>query len=160
MHIGLRQFFVAVVAIASSGAPMALSVGSVRANVVLGQPLNLAVPIVLAEGETLTAECASADVTAGEVKVAPGNVRVRVTQGRDASEVILRISSSGVVEEPVITVTLHVGCPTRLSRTLVLLADPPLVTTASAAPGPSQSLATVENFWKSMEKSVKSTTIL
>ena len=143
MHIGLRQFFVAVVAIASSGAALALGFGPIRASVVLGQPLNLAVPVALSEGETLGAECASADVTAGEVKLPPGNVRVRVTQGRDINEVILRISSTGVVEEPVLTVTVHAGCPTRLSRTLVLLADPPLVTTASAAPERPQTLATV-----------------
>ena len=146
MHIGLRQLLVAVVAgvaIASSGAAMAFGFGPVRANVVLGQPLNLAVPVALAEGETLTSDCASADVTSGEVKLPPGQARARVTQGRDASEVVLRITTSGVVEEPVLTVTLHVGCPTRLSRTLVLLADPPLVTTVATAPERAPALATV-----------------
>ena len=143
MHIGLRQLLVAVVAISCSGAATAFGFGPIRANVVLGQPLNLAVPVALAEGETLSAECASAEVTAGELKLAPGQARVRVTQGRDASEVVLRITTSGVVEEPVLTVTLHVGCPTRLSRTVVLLADPPLVTTVSAPPERPPALATV-----------------
>jgi pilus assembly protein FimV len=71
-----------------------------------------------------------------------GSVRVRITQGRDPSEIVLRISTTTVVEEPVLTVTLNAGCPTRLSRTLVLLADPPTVTTSTAAVQP-QTLPTV-----------------
>ncbi len=143
MHIGLRQLLVAVVAIFSSGAATAFGFGAIRASVVLGQPLNLAVPVALADGETLSAECARAEVTAGELKLPPGQARVRVTQGRDASEAILRVTTAGVIEEPVLSITLHVGCPTRLSRTLVLLADPPVVTTVAAPPERPPALATV-----------------
>jgi pilus assembly protein FimV len=144
MHTGRTRFLIAIVALASSGAATALGFGPVRSTAVLGQPLNLAVPVNLAEGESLSAECAGAEVQSGENKLAPGTVRVRVTQGRDASESILRISTSSVVEEPVLTVTLSAGCPTRLSRTFVLLADPPLVTvTTASAPAEPQSLPTV-----------------
>ena len=147
MHLGWLQLFVAVTALGVSGSAAALGFGPIRSTVVLGQPLNLAVPVNLAEGESLTSECASAEVVAGDVKLQPGMVRVRVTQGRDASESVLRITTSSVVEEPVVTVTVSAGCPAKLSRTLVLLADPPLVSTAttvleapalpSVAPAPS-----------------------
>ena len=147
MHLGWLQLFVAVTALGVSGSAAALGFGPIRSTVVLGQPLNLAVPVNLAEGESLTSECASAEVVAGDVKLQPGTVRVRVTQGRDASESVLRITTSSVVEEPVVTVTVSAGCPAKLSRTLVLLADPPLVSTAttlletpalpSVAPAPS-----------------------
>ena len=147
MHLGWHQLFVAVTALGVSGSAAALGFGPIRSTVVLGQPLNLAVPVNLAEGESLTSECASAEVVAGDVKLQPGMVRVRVTQGRDASESVLRITTSSVVEEPVVTVTVSAGCPAKLSRTLVLLADPPLVSTAttvleapalpSVAPAPS-----------------------
>jgi hypothetical protein len=143
MHIGWPQFLIATVALASAGEAAALGFGPIRATVVLGQPLNLAVPINLAEGESLGAECASAEVVAGDARLPPGSVRVRVTQGRDAAESVLRISTTSVVEEPVLTVTLSAGCPMRLSRTFVLLADPPLVTTATAPAEEIQSLATV-----------------
>jgi len=142
MHLGWPQLFVTIVALASGGEVAALGFGQVRSNVLLGQPLNLAVPITLAEGETLGAECASAEITAGDSKVPANNVRVRITQGRDASESVLRVSTTSVVDEPVLTVTVSAGCPTRLSRTLVLLADPPLVTTA-AAPVETPTLPTV-----------------
>ncbi len=131
MHLGWLQLFVAIAAFGLSGSAAALGFGPIRSTVVLGQPLNLAVPVNLAEGESLTSECASAEVVAGDVKLQPGMVRVRVTQGRDASESVLRITTSSVVEEPVVTVTVSAGCPARLSRTLVLLADPPLVSTAT-----------------------------
>ena len=105
MHIGWHQFFVAVVALASGGGSVALGFGPIRSSVVLGQPLNLAIPVALAEGETLSAECASAEVTTGDIKLPPGSVRVRITQGRDSSESVLRISTTSVVEEPVLSVT-------------------------------------------------------
>ena len=143
MHIGWPQLFIAIVALASGGNASALGFGSIRSSVVLGQALNLAVPISLAEGETLGAECANATVMSGDVRVAPESVRVRVTQGRDSTESILRISTTTVVDEPVLTVTLNVGCPTRLSRTVTLLADPPLVSTVTAAAPAEPALPTV-----------------
>ena len=142
MQLGWPQVFVTIVTLASGGGAVALGLGEVRSSVTLGQPLNVAVPVTLADGETLGSECASADVIAGDAKMAPGSVRVRVTQGRDSNESILRISTTSVVDEPVLTVTVSAGCPTRISRTLVLLADPPLVSTATA-PAETQTLATV-----------------
>ena len=133
MHIGWFQLFVAIAVLGASGAASALGFGPIRSTVVLGQALNIAVPVNLAEGETLTNECVSAEIVAGDAKMQAGTVRVRVTQGRDATEGVLRITTTSVVEEPVLTVTVSAGCPARLSRTLVLLADPPLVSTATAA---------------------------
>ena len=143
MLIGWPQLFIAVVAFASGGNAAALGFGSMRSSVVLGQTLNLAVPISLGEGETLGAECANATVMSGEVRVPPESVRVRVTQGGDSAESILRISTTTVVDEPVLTVTVNVGCPTRLSRTVTLLADPPLVSTATQAVATEPRLPTV-----------------
>ena len=145
MHFAWPRIITTIVAIsglAASGGAAALGFGPIRSNVVLGQPLNLAVPVNLSEGEILGSECTSAEVTSGDNKLAPGLVRVRVTQGRDAGESVLRITTTSVVDEPVITVTVNAGCPTRLSRTLTLLADPPLVTTA-AAPAAAQTLPTL-----------------
>lgn len=134
MPIGWTQLFVAVVTLASTGGAVALGFGPIRSNVTLGQPLNLAIPVNLSEGETLSAECASAEVTAGDIKLPPGTVRVRITQGRDVGESVLRVTTTTAVDEPVLTVVIGAGCPTRLTRELVLLADPPLVSTAAAEP--------------------------
>ncbi|HET9823255.1 MAG TPA: hypothetical protein VFQ16_15650 [Burkholderiaceae bacterium] len=133
-----------------------LGFGEVRAQVVLGQPLNLAVPVTLGDGEALGAECASAEVTAGEVRLAAGVVRVRVAQGRDAGEAVIRVVTTVPIEEPVVQVTVGAGCPTRASRALTLLADPPMlapivspvaadtpaVPTRTAEPAPAAAVAT------------------
>lgn len=143
MHIGWLKLLTAVLALASGGAAAAFGFGAIPANVTLGQPLNLAVPVNLAEGESLSSQCASAEVLAGDTKLTPGTVRVRVTNGRDATENVLRITTSSVVEEPVLTVTVNVGCPTRMTRTLVLFADPPQVAAEPAAPPTTPAAAAV-----------------
>jgi pilus assembly protein FimV len=123
---------------------VALGFGDVRAAALLGQPLNIALPVNLSEGETLTNDCVSAEVQSGDSRLPPGTVRARVTQGRDASEAIVRISTTLAIDEPIVTLTISAGCPTRITRTLTLLADPPLGTatapTVAAPAAPAQNL--------------------
>jgi pilus assembly protein FimV len=131
-----KAIFAILVCVASSAAS-ALGFGDFRSQVILGQPLSLAVPVSLAEGESLAADCASAEVVSGDVRLPAGSVRVRITQGRDSTEAVIRVSSSVPIEEPVINVTVSAGCPPRVTRTMVLLADPPIVSpTVAAAPTP------------------------
>jgi hypothetical protein len=135
--VSSKTILALLVLTAASGAASALGFGDFRSQVVLGQPLNLAVPVSLADGETLGAECASAEVVAGDSRLPPGSVRVRVTQGRDNSESVIRVSSSVPIEEPVVNVSVSAGCPTRITRSMVLLADPPIVSpTVAATPAP------------------------
>jgi pilus assembly protein FimV len=147
MVSGKTRSTIAMLALMAAGPAAALGLGDVRAQVLLGQPLNLAIPVSLGEGETLSAECAAAEVQVGESRLQPGMVRVRVTQGRDSSEAVIRVQSTVVVDEPVVNVTVSAGCPPRVTRTLVLLADPPLVSPVAAeparssAPGPSAGTA-------------------
>jgi hypothetical protein len=125
----------AILACVASGAASALGFGEFRSQVILGQPLNLAVPVTLAEGETLGAECASVEVVSGDSRLPSGAVRVRVTQGRDEREAVLRVTSSVPIEEPIVNVSVSAGCPPRVTRAMVLLADPPIVSpTLAAAP--------------------------
>jgi pilus assembly protein FimV len=132
MFIGKSRLSITFIAIGMAGPAMALGFGDFRANALLGQPLNLALPVSLAEGETLTSECVSAEVQSGDSRLQPGTVRARVTQGRDGGEAIIRVSTTVAIDEPVVNITVSAGCPTRITRTLVLLADPPLVTVAAA----------------------------
>lgn len=115
----------------------ALSFGGVRSVVTLGQPLSVAVPITFEEGEQLPSECVRAEVLHGDILWPANVVRARLVQGAAGAadgQRVVRITSSAVVEEPVVTLTVHAGCPTRFSRTYTLLADPPvaLATTSQA----------------------------
>ncbi len=133
MFIGKLRLFISFIALGTAGSAMALGFGDFRASALLGQSLNLALPVSLAEGETLTSNCVSAEIQSGDSRLQPGTVRARVTQGRDATEAVIRISTTVAIDEPVVNVTISAGCPTRITRTLVLLADPPLVSVAAAA---------------------------
>ena len=134
MFIGKLRLSIIFIALGMAGPALALGFGDFRATALLGQPLNLALPVSLGEGETLTSSCVSAEVQSGDLRLQPGTVRARVTQGRDGSEAVIRISTTVAIDEPVVNVTVSAGCPPRITRTLVLLADPPLVSVA-AAPG-------------------------
>jgi pilus assembly protein FimV len=132
MFIGKLRLSISFIALGIAGPASALGFGDFRASALLGQPLNLALPVSLAEGETLASNCVTAEVQSGDSRLQPGTVRARVTQGRDASEAIIRISTTVAIDEPVVNVSVSAGCPPRITRTLTLLADPPLVSVAAA----------------------------
>ncbi len=113
-------------------AAQAAGLGAGTPAAVLGQPLDFAVQLRLEPGEALAPECVSAEVTTGERRVPPSTVRTELEMtGPDTARV--RVSTQGVVDEPVVGVQLSVGCTARISRRYVLLADPPS-SAAAAAP--------------------------
>jgi hypothetical protein len=112
-------------------AAQAAGIGSGPGSVVLGQPLNYAVPVRLEPGETLGAECVSAEVSLGDRRLPPGLVRVAVEPtGLDA--VRIRVLTSLVMDEPVVSVQVNAGCGARVSRRYVVLVDPPAALQAIA----------------------------
>ena len=107
--------------------------GSGGAAAVLGQPLDFAVQVRLDAGESLTPECASAEVTSGDRRLPPGAVRALVDMtGTDMARV--RVVTTLSIDEPVVVIQLHVGCKPRISRRYVVLADPPYTAAAATAP--------------------------
>lgn len=116
----------------ASGTAWALGFGRVINVSQLGQPLNFAAAVRLEADESLPRECVSAEVLAGDVRVPPATVRLTVEPGNDAGERLLRITTSGAIEEPVVTVTLSAGCNGRLVRSFVTLIDPPGVNLAQS----------------------------
>jgi hypothetical protein len=107
---------------------------------VLGQALDLPVPLHLDPGERIGPECVSAEVAAGDSRIGRDQVRVRLEPSKAAgateSDWIARITSQSAVVEPVIEVTLTVGCDRRFSRRFTAFADPPSPTSAPVAQAP------------------------
>lgn len=126
MRFSVVALCACVVAMATVHDVHALSFGRVRSAVTLGQPLSIAVPITLDDAELLQAECVRVEVLHGEAMWPANAVRARVTQGTAEASRVVRITSTTVVEEPVVIVTVHAGCPTQFSRSYTLLGDPPL----------------------------------
>jgi pilus assembly protein FimV len=130
-----RIILVAGLAMAASMAAQALGIVRSPSNVTLGAPLNFPVDVQLAADESLNNTCVSAEVLQGDQRMAPSTVRTSIEQRIATEETVVRVYSTVTIEEPVVTVTLKLGCAIRLERRFTVFADPPLVTVA-AAPEP------------------------
>jgi pilus assembly protein FimV len=111
----------------------ALGFGRSDGQHLLGQPLTFRIPLNLDADESIGAECAAAEVLAGDQRVPADSVRATIVAGNEPGERVLRITTRASIDEPVVTVTAAVGCPTRLSRRFVLFLDPPTVQIAEPA---------------------------
>ena len=103
----------------------ALGLGEPIVNSVLGQPLQMTVPLVMDAGTELPQEC---------VRIIPGSqlgdAIPSLNVGRitiDAAGRRLGIESLQPIDEPTLRVVLEVGCDQRIRREFSLLLDPPSV---------------------------------
>ncbi|MEK8034894.1 hypothetical protein AACH06_29110 [Ideonella sp. DXS29W] len=111
----------------------AMGFGRLTASAVLGQPLNLPIPLRLDPGERLEPECVAADVTVGDNVISRERIRVRLEPGQGGADAVARVTTQMPIDEPVIEVTLMVGCDRRFSRRFVAFADPPADSTRIAS---------------------------
>ncbi|MBI3154196.1 MAG: hypothetical protein HYZ20_02185, partial [Burkholderiales bacterium] len=114
----------------------AVSLAAQLAPVTLGAALDLEVGVQLEAGETLDPQCVRAEVMLGDRTLPRDAVRTRLTGLRPGADgprqAVLRVQTTARVEEPVVELVVHAGCPPRLSRRYVLFADPPRIDAAPA----------------------------
>lgn len=108
----------------------AVGFAAVSSSATLGRTLDHVFGLRLEPGEVLAPECVSAQVVVGEQTLPSDAVRSRL-EG-EGGAVALRVQTVVAIDEPVLAVTVSIGCPMRLSRRFVLFADPEPVTVASA----------------------------
>src|SRR5436190_1649805 len=87
----------------------AIGFGRLSASAVLGQTLSLPVPLRLEPGERIEPECVSAEVSMGERVLSRDQVRVRLEPGSSGADWVARVTTTNIIEEPVIEVSLTVG---------------------------------------------------
>lgn len=107
--------------------------GRASSPTVLGQNLNFTTVVRIEPDESLVPECIVAEVTSGDNRLATQSVRVNVEAGGAASERLIRVTSTVRIDEPVVTVTLTLGCTNRISRRFVAFIDPPSVSLAQSS---------------------------
>lgn len=120
--------------LAATGPADAIGFGRVVNASTLGQPLDFAATVRLEPDESLTRECAAAEVLSGEMRLPDAAVRVTVEPGNDPLERQVRVTTLAPIDEPIVTVNVTAGCVPRLSRSFVTLVDPPVVNFAQVAP--------------------------
>jgi pilus assembly protein FimV len=107
----------------------AVGFSNASSGATIGQTLDFVVQ-VRTDGSA-PVECASAEVSYGDRRLPSASVRV-VVEPTGPESARVRVLSPAVVDEPVVTVGLSVGCNSRLSRRYVVFAEPP----GYAAPAP------------------------
>jgi pilus assembly protein FimV len=111
----------------------ALTLGRVRGAAWVGQPLEVTIPVQLDAGEEADALCFEADVFHADVRQEARRVRVSVEATAQSQSAHVRVRSSALVDEPVVTLYLRTGCGQKTTRRYVLLADMPSDTAPALA---------------------------
>jgi pilus assembly protein FimV len=124
----------------------ALTLGRVRGAVLIGQTLDVTVPVQVAADEDVAQACFDADVFYGDNRLASDGVTVSVTPAANAQTAVVRVRASSKVDEPVVSVYLKSTCGQKTSRRYVLLSDlaselVPNVVTPALVPFASTALA-------------------
>lgn len=109
----------------ASGASYSLGFGQPSSRAILGDTLRVTIPLRLEAGEEIANECMAADVYFGDEKVQAKAIFTEVMPGATPERAVLRVSTSALINEPVVTVYLAAGCKSRITRKVVALADPP-----------------------------------
>lgn len=112
----------------------ALTLGVSRGAVLIGRSLNIVVPVQMEAGDAAASLCLEADVFHGDNRQDSSRVRVLVEAAAQPQTAAVRILSSAIVDEPIVTVVLRTGCGQKTSRRYVLLADPPSEVAAPTVP--------------------------
>ncbi|HEU4622982.1 MAG TPA: hypothetical protein VFS42_12235 [Burkholderiaceae bacterium] len=124
----------------STSVAHAIGLGQAELKSGLGQPLRLAVPVRLSDGETLTSTCVSVLPHTGGDGVPPlMGARTAVERGADGTTVV--VTTRQAQYEPIIRVALQVGCQDVVTREFVFLLDPPVVPTLTVASGSAEERA-------------------
>lgn len=127
----------------------ALTLGRLRGAAIIGQGLDVSVPVQTDANESLSGLCLNADVFHADTRQDPSRVQVSFDAASPGQPTTVRIRSSVPIDEPVVTVYLSAGCSQKTTRRYVMLADVlseqapavaapapqvPLVTPAEASP--------------------------
>lgn len=111
----------------------ALTLGSVQGTAVLGQALDVLVQVQIEAGDD-PALCFEAEVFHAEARQDGGKVRTVVEKQAPGRTASVRVLSTALVDEPVVTINLRSTCGPQLSRRYVLFADLPEANPPSRAP--------------------------
>ena len=101
-----------------------MSLGRHSGTALIGRPLDMSVQAVLEAQDDAGSLCMEADVFYADNKL--DKSRVRVTLERSASapqQALIRVRSSALIDEPVVTLYLRVGCQQKTERRYVSLAE-------------------------------------
>ena len=125
MRAALTVIAIGSALLLAANSAQALGFGRVSNGTQLGQTLNFAAAVHLEADETLGRDCVSAEVFSGDSKLQPGQIRVTLEGSANSTDRIVRVTSSALIDEPIMTVSVTLGCSAKVTRKFVAFIDPP-----------------------------------
>lgn len=121
----VRVYVCGLLMLCSAMGSAALTLGRAEGAVFVGKPLDLRVQMQADTGEELQAGCMGAEVFYGETLVDPSRVTVSIdgANGNAGRAPAARVTASVLVNEPIVTVNLRVGCQQKSSRRYTLFPE-------------------------------------
>jgi hypothetical protein len=107
--------------------------GELRGSALLNRPLNFAARVHLEPDEVLEPGCVHAEVLTGDERLGPDQIRISFPQGVTSGDRMVLVTTTRRMDEPVVTVTLTLGCVSKMSRKFVVFLDPPTLNLASSS---------------------------
>ena len=139
-HLILRSNALGGLLLLVASGSLAVSLGPVRGTALVGRTLDLSVLARLDAGDDAAAFCADAELSYSDTRIDSSKINVRISPTGEPGQALIRVTSSVIVDEPVVSLNLRVGCAARNTRRYLLLADLPLQ--AAERPLPSMPAAT------------------
>ena len=125
-HVILRSNALGGLLLLITSSSLAVSLGPVRGMALVGRTLDLSVLVRLDAGDDAAALCTDAELMYSDTRLDAGKVTVRTSATGEAGQALIRVTSSVIVDEPVVSLVLRAGCSAKNSRRYVLLADLPM----------------------------------
>ena len=127
----------------SSSPLWALGIGNVTDTPVLGEPLNVIIPIYGSPDEQLPAECVRSEVVIGESPLIGKLVKTQLLPPGQKSVLFrVQVSTSVKIDEPLVSVSVTVGCHSPINKQFLMFVDPPASITRSTIISPSSTQGT------------------
>ncbi|PJI98313.1 hypothetical protein CLU85_3133 [Acidovorax sp. 69] len=120
-----NSLIVVCMGLAAPGAG-ALSLGAPQGTVWLGKPIDLGFEVQLDPGMSMDAICPQARLVSGDLSVPAGRVQVSVQPGELGRNPVVRVQSSHLADEPVLTAQVSISCIGSFMREYTFLADLPM----------------------------------
>lgn len=120
----LSRGLIGSVLLSAAVSSTALTLGRSRGAALIGRPLDVAIAITLDSSAQAGELCPGADVFQGDTRVEASRISVAIEPAR-GQEAVVRVRSSQVVDEPVVTIYLRLGCNQQTTRRYVLLSEEP-----------------------------------
>ena len=104
----------------------ALTLGHTQGVAWVGRPLDVQIQVQSDSVDDLQSDCLSANVLYGETQIDPARISVSASPGAaSGAGQSVRVVSTAIVDEPIVTVELRMGCQQKLSKRYVLFSELP-----------------------------------